>query len=79
MSVTLAQLTVVSLNVACTRCTRQGRYQVAHLIQTYGKEKALPELASDLRGNCPKKDTFVADRCDVYFPGLGRATAQSDQ
>jgi len=75
MAVTLSQLTVASLNVACSRCERKGRYQVANLIKMYGNDKELPELASDLRGDCPNKDTFVTNRCDVYFPGLGRSTS----
>jgi len=69
--VTLSQIKKLKvLHVACNKCERKGRYRITGLIETYGPDKALPDLASDLCADCRNADTFTADRCNVFFPNL---------
>ncbi len=60
------------LEVACTRCERRGRLQVDRLIAQYGNAE-LPKLGLILAGDCPKAAVVsISDRCDVFFPKLGK-------
>ena len=58
------------LNVACSKCDRRGRYAVRRLIDRYGGEYELPQLARDLSKDCERSNAFPNERCSVYFPGL---------
>jgi hypothetical protein len=66
-SITLADLAARAshLEVACSRCERRGRYQLARLVATLGADFRMTDLAS-----CPRRTAAVHERCDVYFPGL---------
>jgi len=59
------------LRVECTRCPRRGRYSVAKLIARYGRNGNMTKWASDLKGDCPKRDaSSLHERCDLICPDL---------
>jgi hypothetical protein len=68
---TLADLRTPTLSIECEPCGRQGRYNVAKLIEQYGDVK-LPDLRHVL-ADCPKATSAsIHDRCKVrYGDGLG--------
>jgi hypothetical protein len=57
------------LAVACTQCSRSGRYRVATLIDQQGAGCAIPELRRVLVSDCPKRGDAHGG-CDVWFPEL---------
>ena len=57
------------LAVACTRCSRSGRYRTATLIEQHGAGCVIPELRRVLVSDCPKRGN-VHGGCDVWFPEL---------
>jgi hypothetical protein len=57
------------LTVACTQCSRFGRYRVATLIDQHGAGCAIPELRRVLVSDCPKRGNAHGG-CDVWFPEL---------
>jgi hypothetical protein len=57
------------LEVACSRCDRHGRYQLARLVAALGADFRLTDLGSEI-ANCPRRAAAVHERCDIYFPGL---------
>jgi hypothetical protein len=57
------------LVVACTQCSRSGRYRVATLIDQHGAGCAIPELRRALVSDCPKRGNAHGG-CDVWFPEL---------
>ena len=70
---TLADLQpwVSHLDVACSRCDRRGRLNVAKLIGQHGAGATLRDAVSDINADCPRRDVHtVMERCDIYFPGL---------
>ena len=59
------------IDVACTRCTRRGRYQLARLIARFGPDHAMTDFGSHMSKDCPMRDSQdFAKRCDVFFPNL---------
>ena len=70
-AVTLGQISFSTLQVGCTECDRQGRYQVARLIERHGPAQGLPDLAAKLSADCPRRLAGLAyDRCQICFPNL---------
>ena len=57
------------LVVACTQCSRSGRYRVATLIDQHGAGCVIPELRRVLVNDCPKRGNAHGG-CDVWFPEL---------
>ena len=57
------------LVVACTQCSRSGRYRVATLIDQHGAGCVIPELRRVLVSDCPKLGQAHGG-CDVWFPEL---------
>ncbi|KAK45409.1 hypothetical protein BG58_17700 [Caballeronia jiangsuensis] len=58
------------LDIACSRCGRRGKYQLARLVARLGPDFPMTDLASQLT-DCPNRGASShAERCDVYFPGL---------
>jgi hypothetical protein len=55
--------------VACTQCSRSGRYRVATLIDQHGAGCVIPELRRVLVSDCPKLGQAHGG-CDVWFPEL---------
>ncbi len=47
----------------------EGRYRVATLVETYGLDSGLPEIASALEEGCLRKGQ--PGGCFVVFDGLG--------
>jgi hypothetical protein len=67
--VTLAEVGTEMLDVACSRCTRRGRYRVAGLTERYGRDAAVRAIVPDLIAGCAKRDSVALhERCDVFFP-----------
>jgi hypothetical protein len=58
------------LEMACSRCDRRGRYQLARLVAEFGPDFAMTDLGAEL-APCPNRGVTAPDkRCDIYFPGL---------
>jgi hypothetical protein len=58
------------LDIACSKCDRKGRYQLARLLRSLGPEFPMTDLGREL-ADCPQRNaTAQRDRCDVYFPNL---------
>jgi len=45
-----------SLRVACTKCGRDGRYQVQRLINDRGRDAKLIDWLGEITAGCPKKN-----------------------
>jgi hypothetical protein len=74
-SITLgdAAATFTMLEIACQRCERRGRLRIDRLIERFGADRGLPELADLLRGDCPKAEAVaVGERCSLFYPQLLR-------
>lgn len=60
--------------VVCEPCKRTGRYNVARLIETYGRDAALPDLLNYLTRTCDRPQaTGHHRRCHAVYgqiPGL---------
>ena len=72
-AVTLAELAgrLPMLEVACSRCERRGRLNVAKLIERHGPDTRLPDLLVILAGDCPRTHALsVHERCGVNYPQL---------
>lgn len=64
------------LRVACGKCGRSGQYRLSGLIERHGADMTLPDLASHLSSDCPRRGGQLSDRCQAYFPDLTRSTAR---
>ena len=59
------------LLVACTRCDRTGRYQMAKLIERHGAAFGVPSLLRLLSADCAKRASVSAyDLCGIHCPQL---------
>ena len=59
------------LDVNCDRCHRMGRLRTQRLIDRYGSAMRLPDLHTELAGDCPNnRPASFADRCRVQYPQL---------
>jgi hypothetical protein len=73
-SLTLSDIREPTLTIACKRCGRYGRYNVARLITAHGADARLTELLVTL-ANCGKaRSASVADRCRARFDGFSFRT-----
>ncbi len=54
--------------VKCKRCDREGRYRVSGLMERYGADAKLPEIAAKLEQSCERKGQIGG--CFVYFKEL---------
>ena len=61
-----------ALRVECAKCDRKGRYSVARLIAKDGRKANVSAWVSELRGDCPKRDGRLTDRCDLIYPDLSK-------
>jgi len=70
-SLTLSDLREPTIEIACERCGRRGRYNVQRrLIAAHGADAKLTELLVTL-ANCEKARWFsIYDRCKVKFEGF---------
>jgi hypothetical protein len=63
----------LSLDVACTRCERHGRYSLAALVRQHGRDKSVPAWLRDLSADCPRRldpGASIHDMRGVHCPGL---------
>jgi hypothetical protein len=66
-SLTLSDIREPTLMIACERCGRHGRYNVARLIVAQGADAKLTDLLVTL-ANCEKaRSVSVHDRCKAKF------------
>lgn len=66
------------IEVACSRCERKGRYQLARLVHTLGADFPMTNLGAEL-APCPHRAEVAHNkRCDVYFPGLRALMSDDD-
>lgn len=66
------------ISIACSRCDRKGRYRASRLVAEYGADFAMTDLGAEL-AVCPRRAAAAQhERCDVYFPGLGRLMSDGD-
>jgi hypothetical protein len=70
-AVLLSDVRSERLRLACDKCGRDGRYQVAGLIEKYGADVKLPDLRLSI-AQCPKADAVhhIGDYCRVRWMGL---------
>jgi len=58
------------LEIACSRCERRGKYQLARLVARFGPDFPMTDIGAEL-ADCPNRAvTSHGKRCDVFFPGL---------
>jgi hypothetical protein len=72
-AVTLGELVrrLAMLDVACSKCSRSGRYRVADLVAKYGADTKLPDLRSVFATDCPRMNSIAMyDQCGVSYPHL---------
>jgi hypothetical protein len=73
-SLTLSDIREPTLAIACQRCGRYGRYNVARLIAAHGADAKLTDLLVTL-ANCEKaRSVSVHDRCKARFEGFSFRT-----
>ena len=48
----------------------QGPLHVAKLIAKHGRKGNMSAWELDLKGDCPKRDGRLTDRCDLICPDL---------
>lgn len=66
-SLVLSDIRAPTLEIACKRCGRTGRYNVQQLIAVHGPDAKLTELLVTL-ANCEKARSFsVYDRCQARY------------
>jgi hypothetical protein len=59
------------LNVECTKCPRKGRYSVANLIETYGRDGNMQTWRRSLTEGCARREAWhVYEGCDTVMPDL---------
>jgi hypothetical protein len=51
---TLRQRGATALHVACSKCPRRGRYNLARMIERLGPDKELQVLREEMSVDCPK-------------------------
>ncbi len=67
-AVTLRNLALPMVSVRCVRCDRAGRYRVATLAERFGLDARMPDVASALEEDCPRKGEHGG--CFVVFEEL---------
>jgi hypothetical protein len=58
------------LRIECTRCPRKGLYNVAKLIAKHGRHGNMTKWASDLKGDCPRREASHPRTLRSDFPDL---------
>ena len=72
-SITLGELQgkLTMLEVNCHRCERNGRVNLARLIEEHGADTGLPDLWESLAGDRQHaRSAAVHNRCAIYYPKL---------
>lgn len=71
----------IMLTVACRRCERRGRFNVARLLVEWGPHAALADIMADAAADCPRRgETRIMELCGAHMPELpalfGKAKGQ---
>jgi len=62
---------ITTLNVACVKCDRCGRYRIETLIREIGLDGNIANWLSSFSADCPRKRAAaLSDRCDVRCSDL---------
>lgn len=70
-AVPLAAYPAETVDLACSKCNRRGRYAKARLIAQYGAEIGLPDLRMRLAADCPRAQRPIGnDLCGVRYTTL---------
>ena len=59
------------IRLACTKCSREGRYPKATLIKLHGADITLPDLRHEI-AKCERRGQ-MHDMCGVHYEGLTTA------
>ncbi len=69
-ALSLADFPSQTVEIACSRCDRHGRYAKARLAAKYGPGIALPELLRRISGDCPQRAQLGTRSCGARYPLL---------
>lgn len=73
-AVSLADYPGDSVELACDKCGRRGRYHKVRLVAEHGPQTGLPDLRMRLAGDCPRALRPIGnDLCGVRYANLVRA------
>jgi hypothetical protein len=62
---------LVTLEIACNRCERNGRAAVDRLMTQHGPLMSIPTLLAVLSADCPKRQANkMHDVCGAHLPQL---------
>jgi hypothetical protein len=74
-AVSLADYPGETIELACSKCGRRGRYHKARLVAEHGPEIGLPDLRVLLATNCSLIGNRVGNEtCGAVYPDLVRNT-----
>jgi hypothetical protein len=62
-----------TLEVACSRCDRRGRYQTASLIRQIGRDKPATDWLREISADCPRRldpSPSIQELCGIHCPDL---------
>jgi hypothetical protein len=65
------------IEVACSGCDRPGGYLLARLVARLGEDFPTTHPSSK-SANCPRRNAFMTERCDVYFLGFTKIMLGSE-
>ena len=62
---------VAALTLACNRCRRRRRLNVARLLAEWGEHMAMADISDHITARCPaRKAHSIYERCDAHWPDL---------
>lgn len=62
-----------TVNLACTKCGRRGRYSKARFCEIVGPDTSLPEARHIIAADCDRmRAAVLTDRCGINYPDLAR-------
>ena len=69
----LSEYPHVVVRIACSKCSRKGRYRLARLADKYGAEATMPAVLAQLAADCKHRDVRhrVTNYCGAFFVNLG--------
>ena len=70
----LSDYPFIIVRIACSRCSRKGRYRLARLAERFGADARLTDVLAKLSASCPHADTArhqsVHERGGAIYPDL---------
>jgi hypothetical protein len=62
---------LVSVDIACNFCPRQGKANVARMMQEHGPDMPIPTLLRMLSADCPRRlAARISEPCGAHLPEL---------